>query len=205
MERGHASAKGVLRRHHVGNNPVSYADPFGLCRDPGGPGIRYCIETFIPQHMAWGFGGDNRSPDPDGGTFRTHQRIFQTPSGLTRVRHLPGTSTFGPFEREAELGHFSSHVKALSLGGRKITVSGAASDGLLFGLAPEAYYRLRILETADGSARVVPMPGGEATAFPSIEVWQYGGPGSGPRLIYTYDAEAAGTGPSDLSRRVPIP
>ncbi|MGH7961734.1 MAG: RHS repeat-associated core domain-containing protein, partial [Candidatus Binatia bacterium] len=187
---------------YVGNSPVSYIDPFGQCRDPGGPGIRYCIETFIPQATAWGFDGDNRGSDPNSGSFRTRQSIYQQLNGLTVSSLEPGTSRFGTLARQAALGPFSFEVKPLPLGGRKIIVSAAASDGLFFGLAPEASYRLTILESADGISRVI---NGETTAFPSLEIYQYSGPGSQPRLVYHYDAKKTGTGPLDLFRKVPLP
>ncbi|GEM_PF-928601 len=31
------------------NNPVQYSDPTGYCSDPGGRGVRVCIDFFIPQ------------------------------------------------------------------------------------------------------------------------------------------------------------
>jgi hypothetical protein len=93
------------------------------------------------------------------------------------------------------MGACASSVKPVPLGGRKITVRCAGSDGLFFGLAPEAAYVITILESANGVANVVSAHG---TTFPSIEVWQYGGPG--PALLYHYNAKAAGTGPSNLGR-----
>ena len=41
---------------YVGNNPLSYADPFGLCFDPGGPGPRYCIDSFVAEATVRGIG-----------------------------------------------------------------------------------------------------------------------------------------------------
>ncbi len=73
-----------------------------------------------------------------------------------------------------------------------------ASDELLFGLAPDAGYDLTLVETPNGVYL-----SGLGTSFPSLEVWQYGGPG-GPTLIYHYDAKAAGTGPSNLLPPAPL-
>lgn len=185
---------------YVVNDPINLTDPAGLCTDPGGEGLRYCIETFIPQESAFGFGGDDRGPSSDGGTFRTQQLIFKDECGETTSTDDVGESKLGRFRRKGVKGPFLT--KVLSFGNsRAILAAGAASDGLLFGAAPYARYNMTILERADGSAEVVT---GEATPFPSLEVWQYGGP-NGSELIYHYDAEKAGTSALDLFGTIPIP
>ncbi len=68
-----------------------------------------------------------------------------------------------------------------------------ASDGLGFGLAPDAGYTVTITIGPDG----VPHIAGLSTSYPSLEVWEYGGSES-PTLVYQYDANKAGTGPSNL-------
>jgi RHS repeat-associated protein len=55
---------------YAGNDPVDGADPLGLCTDPGGRGLRFCIEQYIPESSVWGFKGDNRGPMSNGGTYR---------------------------------------------------------------------------------------------------------------------------------------
>ena len=177
------------------NNPTTYSDPLGLCRAPSGPGISYCIQTFIPTAYAWGFTGDNRGPEPHFGTFRTHQAIFQLSNGATTSNSEPGISQFGPFRRRAVPGMCSASVIPLPLGGRKIHATCRASDGLLFGHAPDAFYDFIIRENAQGEATVVSAYG---TVFPSIEIWQYGRPG-GPVPVYHYPTTA---GPRDLLQGV---
>jgi hypothetical protein len=106
----------------------------------------------------------------------------------------------GSLSRRAEEGPFLTSV--VKSGDKRLMLAiGAASDGLLFGVAPYARYRIGIVELADGTARVV---SGDATPFPSIEVWQYGD-SDGPRLVYFYDAQKAGTSPGDLFRTVALP
>jgi hypothetical protein len=51
-----------------------------------------------------------------------------------------------------------------------------------------------IEEGANGQAFVVYAAG---TAYPSLEVWQYGTAG-GPYLLFSYNAQAAGTTALDL-------
>jgi hypothetical protein len=96
------------------------------------------------------------------------------------------------------MGPCRTHVTAFPLGGRKIVVTCSGSDGLLFGAAPYAGYGIKIVEVG-GVAHVIEAYG---TAFPSIEVWQYGGAG-GPELVYHYNS--SGHGPSELGFPTPLP
>lgn len=72
------------------------------------------------------------------------------------------------------------------------------SDGLLYGAAPYAGYGIKIVEVG-GRAYVTAAYG---TAFPSIEVWQYGGQ-TGPTLVYHYNS--TGHGPSELGIPIVLP
>jgi RHS repeat-associated protein len=187
---------------YAGDNPINNSDPSGLCTDPGGSGTRYCIDTFIPESSIWGFTGDNRGPDSDGGTFRTQQFIWENADGTVASQYFPGTSSlsFAPFIHRQGA---SDGCGATPLSGRKNGPPGFrarcwASDGLGFGLAPDAGYDLNLTEGASG-----PNINGLATQFPSLEIWQYGG-GNGPQLVYYYDSQAAGTGPSNLLPPAPL-
>ncbi len=192
-------AGGINLYAYAGDSPTKYRDPSGLCTDPGGSGTRYCIDTFIPRPSAWGFTGDNRGPDPNGGTYRTQQTIIINPDDSIDESHEPGISRFGPAWRRAVMGPCG----ATPVAGRYSGIGGFlahcwASDGLLLGAAPNAGYSLTLVETANGV-----YVSGLASSFPSLEIWQYGGP-DGPKLIYQYDAKAAGTGPSNISSLKPI-
>ncbi len=59
-------------------------------------------------------------------------------------------------------------------------------------MAPRFSYEVTINEAADGTATASV----NGTDFPSLEVWQYGGPTGEPQLLYYYDEEDQG--PSDL-------
>src|SRR5207245_6413734 len=91
FEGGIASPRTLHGYGFVANNPVNFADPSGYCEDPGGPGLRLCLETFIPDAVAvvpvyqstmgiitvpYVFAGDNRGPSSDSGAaFRTRHLV----------------------------------------------------------------------------------------------------------------------------------
>jgi len=193
--------QGQNRYSYARNDPTTFGDSSGLCSDPGGPGIRYCIEAFIPEATASSYGtkwsdfvGDNRGPMANGGTYRFHQSIYQLPNGTTTESHVAGISKLvdGSQQRQADFW-ICGGQKAKVLGGRDFAVSCSASDGLLAAgsssllvQAPPVGYVFKI-EERNGQAQVVSPFG---TKYPSYEVWQYGN--GDPRLVYFYDSAAAG-------------
>lgn len=208
-------SQGLNRFAYGRNDPATLGDSSGLCADPGGPGIRYCIEAFIPEATAPSFGskwsdfvGDDRGPMADGGTYRFHQAIFQDANGVTTESHVAGISKLvdGTQERQADIW-MCGYQKARVLGGRDIAVTCSVSDGLLNAgessllvQAPPVGYVFKIGER-NGQAQVVSAFG---TTYPSYEVWQYGN--GEPRLVYFYDSSAAGVNPLiDTFTFVPLP
>src|SRR5262249_44542991 len=131
-----------------------------------------------------GFQGDGRGPQPDGGTFRFGQSVYNQQSWLPVIESYPGISHWGPFAHEAHLAHCDGTARFVpQLHGRKIHLSCAGSDGWFFGLAPNAAYDLTITESPSGTSVM-----GTATVYPSIEVWQYGN--GEPKLIFSQDARS---------------
>jgi RHS repeat-associated protein len=185
---------------YVGNNPISYRDPSGLCADPGGVGLRYCIDAYIEDKRVRRIGaGDNRGTNPSGGTYRTRQFVLSNGgseawAGESIVLGVPLMGT----------ANCQSAVKAVPLSGRKITVSCTAWNGWAFITGdPPLSYRFVIWEDQAGVARVVSASG---TAFPSFEVYQYGGP-AGIDRVYNYSHKKYGTTIDDLakgSRALPL-
>ena len=192
--------QGWNRYAYVRNNPMSRTDPTGKCEDPGGPGTRICIGTFIPKKTFGGFQGDNRGPNPTGGMFRTQQTInISKPSlmGVLAEKFKPGISVVGSKARQAEVA--KQEVSPSSNG---VVAKAESSDGLLYGAAPNLEYNLTLKPTGDGGLKVT----GTHTAFPSLEVWRYED-GKTPQLLYHHDASGSGfvRGLIGINRTVEIP
>jgi uncharacterized protein RhaS with RHS repeats len=188
------------RYSYVENNPLNKSDPTGKCSDPGGTGTRICIGAFIPQRTFGGFKGDDRRTRSNGGTSRVEQFLTLTTGGhgVTSENLVPGTSRVGTsLSHDA---HIAEHDVQTSKEG--VTVKVKASDGLLFGAAPNLSYNLTLTPTANGGTEVT----GSHSAFPSLEVWKYSD-GKQPQLIYHYDAPAKSTieGIHDIMKTVKIP
>ncbi len=165
---------------YVGNQPTAFRDPSGLCYDPGGTGIRYCVQTFIPDSTALGvFKGDNRatSCNDQKGSFRSFQTLDGFWPGTTESIDIPWMGSIN--EKGAAGPGTYSMVTNLRLGGRKIRFRGEATNGILSkmfgglipGVPPRLWYDMTIVEDANGNAIMK----GNSSSFPSLEVCQYGG------------------------------
>lgn len=167
-------AGGVNLYAYVDNNPNSARDPFGLCSDPGGLGIRYCIQAFIPERVALIYLGDNRGhtcDDPPGTkNFRANQSITQNG---TQSQVQVGRTT-NVITRNSARGIQGPHAATpypLNGGGLNIRATNKATNGL-YPDAPPLWYDIIISQDASGDASVI----GTGSGFPDIEVCQYGGP-----------------------------
>ena len=187
-------AGGINEYAYAYDNPVNNSDASGLCSDPGGSGTRYCIEAYIPDATANAvipspigpitipFSGDDRGPDPSGGTYRFHQDF-----GSLGAHSKPGNSLLlGVFPQRAAMKQCDITPMAGRKGKKTFRAQASGSDGWLFGAAPNAAYDLTITET-DSGVDVT----GSATLYPSLEVWQYSD-GGGPNLVYS---NQSGLGP----------
>jgi RHS repeat-associated protein len=144
-------------------DPVDNVDSSGLCSDPGGSGIRFCIEQYIPEKSAWWFQGDNRGPMPNGGTFRDQQMLTPGPGGY-QSKTKPGLSCIGGICRPAAQGPSGA------TGCDTIHAWNKASGGWGFGHAPSTGYDVTITINPDGPAQV----SGVSSAYPNMEIWEYG-------------------------------
>jgi len=175
---------------YVNNNPINANDPEGLCRRPQGGG--YCLNAFIPDETrAFGFvQGDNRGPNPEGGTFRIEQLLpngAQTGTTEAGISHVKG---FAP--RQGVIDYEGTSVTRRSDGGVDFLGEVGIGQGRGY-LAPDAEYEIGIGRNPNGGYTV----GGRRDEFPSMEIWNYlpdnvQGP---PEFIYHYDTSIAGTNP----------
>jgi RHS repeat-associated protein len=97
------------RFNYVAASPVDFIDPSGMCADPGGVGLRLCLDTFIPDAyvsvpvyiMSMGvmvfpyqYKGDDRGPssDSDFGTsgFRTQHWVWNFATSNASSQFLAG-------------------------------------------------------------------------------------------------------------------
>jgi RHS repeat-associated protein len=202
---GHAVAPSDWNRYaYVGNNPVAYNDPSGFCTDPGGPGIRFCIERFIPTASAWGFVGDNRGADAYGGTYRLRQDIYHNSDGTLTESYDAGLSVgvggiWKGQQRKGTVGAcWVAAAKSKVTQESIVTAYCQGTHGIIRTAPP--IVSLITLDVTGGSARVVSVWG---TPYPSMEVWEYGA--GDPKLVYYLDATQYHTDPTDLfvPRRLP--
>ncbi|MGH7701926.1 MAG: RHS repeat-associated core domain-containing protein, partial [Gemmatimonadales bacterium] len=164
---------------YAANDPIGGRDPLGLCKDPGGPGLRYCMHRYIPDPTSFGiFQGDNRGADPDGGTFKSQQML--TGNGVSSCTAGESTIVGTPISAEGSVGQCDARISGRKDGGRTIGLQTTATNGLVpFGPLIETDVTIDEGPFGETSVEV------SGTPYPSMEVWQYGGPG-GPRLIYQY-------------------
>jgi RHS repeat-associated protein len=184
---------------YVRNNPVMYVDPTGLCDDPGGLGLRYCIDRFISARSTIGFWGDNRRPVGSGpNTYR--MRITVSEEGI-KCRLGDTAPWVGPW-RQGIRGAEVHGIIPRPLGGRKIFFHCEGWNGWTGpGLSPGPIVTIgTIVEDARGNVLSISLGG---TPYPAAEVWQYGSAGGQPVLLGQYPA--SGTSPWNLNLIGPIP
>ena len=173
---------------YVNNNPINFNDPEGLCRRPQGGG--YCLNAFIPQEELYGglVRGDNRGPNPEGGTFRVQQLL---PNGAQIGTSEAGISHAFGFDVPGIIDPEGTRVTRRSDGGVRFVGEAGIGHGL--GIPADLEFEISIGRIPGGGHSV----SGRRDRFPSFEVWNYlpdnvQGP---PELIYHFDASIAGTGP----------
>jgi RHS repeat-associated protein len=208
---------GPGRYGYVLENPVNYADPLGLCADPGGPGTRICIDTYIPMQSFMGVGyGDGRESEAyGGGTYRTRQMLRSIPNTSQFTEDFSvGSSGVGPYLPKLGLNgpmvEFPGSVldHGIYSNGSMLHARGAARNGASAALSflPDSFLPplgydfdinlASILQVSCGAATGAVVTGFH-TAFPAFEVWQYDD-GQVPTQLYLYDPRRYGYGASNL-------
>ncbi len=166
------------------DNPTTVTDTSGLCSAPdvaeGDVGI--CLETYI-QRAHFGFGwlgeGDDRGPNPYGGSFRTQTMIDASVSGGTaREKTTAGVSRtlVGPSLRGVAHDWISGVQKAKD-GSLSFTVHVYGENGYeAHGVpgAPGGWIEMAItLKVTPGGKVSVVKDKSSAKKFPSMSIYSY--------------------------------
>ena len=175
-------AGGVNAYGFASGDPVSYSDPYGLCKKPkaqkdGEIGI--CIESFIAAKLAGA--GNGRGPNGNGGGFKTSIRFTMNPRtgrltsrpeyGIGKTMGLiPGTGALGIGVPQSD-----------GNGGWTVAVGGSARQVEILILG-NINFNINLHVSANGR---VTTAGGTHDGYPSYEVWAYPA-GGGANLVYYY-------------------
>ena len=134
-----------------------------------------CLETFIKSSF---FGlGDNRGPNSNGGSYKTHLSFSIDPAS-GKVSGIQ--SDVGSTRGKKGFGGSSVSSQSDGDGGWNLTLAGSAVNGE--GKGPMIDYSVNLHVSADGT---VTRAGGAHDGFPSMEVWTYGE--GDPNLLYHWD------------------
>jgi RHS repeat-associated protein len=180
-------APSTLNRYaYAEANPSNSLDPSGQCVDPGGPGIRYCVERFIATRFACPFPypcgvGDNRDASADSG--EDSYRVRQLIRADGTVTNLAGVSRLGYFGWFPSRGTLENCTEQTTPG--NANVSCTAYNGYPHLPGTPAAIRTQV-QISESNGRVLITAFG--SFYPSLEVWRYGA--GGPHLVYFYDARA---------------
>lgn len=159
----------------------------GLCKKPGGRGVRICLESFISAPLYGA--GDGRDPMSAGGTYKTSIRFSIDPAtGYISGSRRDIGKTFGlvPGVGDLKLERAQSDGR----GGWMVWMVGSARQVLAPWLG-DINFDVRVHIDQYGTVRTA---GGSHDGFPSFELWSYPEYGGSPTLVY----HRAETTPSDL-------
>ena len=175
-------AGGLNSYGFAAGDPVTYSDPYGLCKKPKGQGagdVGICVESYIASFLAGA--GNGRGLDADGGGFKTSVRFTMSPRS--------GQITGRP---EYAIGRTMGIIPGNGLqgigvprsdgdGGWLVNVWGSARQSEI-PLLGNINFNLDLHIAPDGDVTIA---GGRHDGYPSYEVWSYPKEG-GAELVYNY-------------------
>jgi len=186
---------GVNGFGYVGGMPIRLSDSSGLCIDPGGQGVRYCIDAFIPYATTMGYHGDNRTSSAyisNGHDYRARILIADYGNGLTdypaaglTVDSSTGESMYGSFDYYS-IGIYGNTIDINLVTSNALARKRMAEWGIgnwnLGHAVPSVDMHMTIEDNGGWNVSI----SGEHDYFPSYEVWKY--TDDYALQIYYYDA-----------------
>jgi len=177
---------GVNGFGYVGGMPIRLSDSSGLCIDPGGQGVRYCIDAFISQDWigARQHRGDNRGSSAyisNGEDYRARVLIANYGAGYDFYPAIGVSHDSSGNSMAGNLDNWASVTDNDNLFSFYVETSNALAQASLPNWLKWAVPSVKLDITIEGSK-----VSGTRTSFPSLEIWMY--TDSYAVELYYYDA-----------------
>jgi len=164
---------GVNGFGYVGGMPIVFSDSSGLCIDPGGNGVRYCIDAFISQDWigARQHRGDNRGSSAfisNGEDYRARVLIANYGGGYDFYPAIGVSHDSSGNSMAGTLDSWATGTDNYDFFSFYVETSNALAQASLPSLIQWAVPSVKLDITILGS-----QVWGTRTSFPSLEIWMY--------------------------------